>query len=147
MHLRRLILLIAMSGVCTTPAVAGDLLHAWHPARVCDCIGKWCCPDYCPKRAPCATAPCKTTCDNYCAKPAPGICATITLGCDDYCPKCPPRPCRTPLCAWLKCRPAGAPQKTPPVVPDDGVSEEPPAQAAKSSRRVTASASVFLRKR
>ena len=111
MHLRTLIFLVLISGACSTSAVAGNFLHGWHPRRVCDCIGKWCCPDYCQKPAPCVCVPFKATCDDYCAKPAPCVRATINFCCDDYCPKCPPPVCGQPVWAWLKCGPASCRHK------------------------------------
>lgn len=98
-NLSRMILLLV--GLAMTSASAGDpstncLFKI--PNRV-DCIGSWCCDDYCSKKEPCVCAPLCFTCDDYRKKCEPYTNACLGSCCDDYCKKCPPQVCTRPACA------------------------------------------------
>jgi hypothetical protein len=106
MH-RKLSLTILFTGIlCCPPALAGDKLQRLVGDAVPDCVGKWCCPDYCPKQEPCVCVPLRFGCDDYCSKKEPCVCAPLAFCCDDYCAKCPPQVCSPLLCEFLKCSPA-----------------------------------------
>lgn len=90
----------------SSPTLAGDHLQSLLSDAVPDCIGKWCCPDYCPKQEPCVGVPLRFCCDDYCPKKAPCVCVPLAFCCDDYCAKCPPRVCSPPLREFLKCSPS-----------------------------------------
>ena len=88
-----------------SPATAGSLLpkalHCWP-----DCVGKFCCDDYCPKPPPCAKRVKCFRCPDYCSKYAPCPISVKRGGCPDYCRK--PVPCLTcpPPCIDLQCLPS-----------------------------------------
>lgn len=96
----------AMSAISVNVAFAADhcasffRIAPWWP----DCIGKYCCDDYCVKPLP-AVCPVKCfCCDDYCPKPLPCIYPVKCFVCDDYCPK--PLPCFIcPKCNDYKCVP------------------------------------------
>ena len=102
------------SGLCCSPAFAGD---PWHRliggsligCSVPDCVGKWCCDDYCGKKEPCVCAPLRFCCDDYRPKQEPCVGASLNFCCDDYCRKCPPRVGSPPLFELLKCGPPKGP--------------------------------------
>jgi hypothetical protein len=100
----RLAVILTSSLWCST-AMAGDLLHSLIGCGVPDCVGKWCCDDYCGKKEPCVCVPLSFCCDDYCPKKEPCVCVPLNFCCDDYCPKCPPKACSPPLCENLKCNP------------------------------------------
>lgn len=106
MH-NRLSLAIVLAGcLFCSPVMAGDGLHPFVGCGVPDCIGKWCCPDYCPKQPPCVCVPLDCCCDDYCPKRPPSVCVPLDCCCcDDYCRKRPPQACFPPLCRFLKCGP------------------------------------------
>ena len=76
--------------------------------RVPDCIGKYCCDDYCPKSLPPACPPTCFACDDYCSKLLPCIFPVKRFCPDDYCRKCPPKICCPPApglsCGTKGCR-------------------------------------------
>ena len=90
--------------IAHSPALAGDHSHGilGKIGQVPDCVGKWCCDDYCQKNAPCVPVCLKFCPDNYCAKQEPCVCVPLCLRCDDYCAKCLPPIC-FPVCRELKC--------------------------------------------
>jgi hypothetical protein len=92
--------------VCCSTARAGNPFHHLVGCSVPDCVGKWCCDDYCPKKEPCVCAPLAFCCDDYCPKKEPCVCTPLNFCCDDYCRKCLPKVCFPPLCDYLQCRPA-----------------------------------------
>ena len=99
--------LLAVCCVCS-PVVAGDHLHLLRGLfdKPClpDCVGGWCCDDYCGKKAPCVET-CLSFCpDDYCAKKEPCVIAPLCFGCDDYCAKCLPPVC-FPIRQNLRCAP------------------------------------------
>ena len=100
--------IVLTSSLCCSPAMAGDLLRGLVGCGVPDCVGKWCCDDYCPKQEPCVCVPLNFCCDDYCQKQEPCVCVPLNFCCDDYCPKCPPRACSPSLCENLKCGPPRA---------------------------------------
>lgn len=71
-----------------------------------DCVGKWCCDDYCSKAQPCIQTPLRLCCDDYCRKILPCLKIPLCFGCDDYCRKCTPPIC-SPQCTELQCVRAG----------------------------------------
>lgn len=105
MHRKLGLAIVLTSSFCYSPAMAGDLLHRLVGGGVPDCVGKWCCPDYCPKTEPCVCVPLNFCCDDYCPKQEPCVCVPLNFCRDDYCPKCPPKACSPPLCENLKCGP------------------------------------------
>lgn len=102
---------IAMSciffvGCAGTTAFGNDFFGShWLDSCVPDCIRKYCCDDYCPKKEPCVCAPLCFRCDDYCPKRLPCVCAPLSYRCDDYCPKCLPKVCCAPNCQHLQCGP------------------------------------------
>lgn len=97
---RKLSAMIALMAVfLVTSASAGEPLKCLFqlPGPI-DCVGRWCCDDYCPKKAPCVCVPLCFTCDDYCKKCEP--CTNVCFGscCDNYCKKCPPVVCSRPAC-------------------------------------------------
>ena len=70
-----------------------------------DCVRKWCCDDYCPKKEPSVCVPLKYACDDYCPKQEPCVCVPLKFCGDDYCQKCLPPVC-LPNRQPLKCVPA-----------------------------------------
>ena len=102
----RLVVFLASLLCLLTTASAGDFGHKLLGCPVPDCIGKWCCDDYCPKNAPGACVPLCFRCDDYCPKKVPCVCAPLRFGCDDYCKKRLPKVCSTPRCqSSLRCGP------------------------------------------
>jgi hypothetical protein len=97
--------IVLASGLCCSPAFAGDSWHRLIGGSVPDCVGKWCCDDYCGKREPCVCAPLSFCCDDYCPKKEPCVGAPLNFCCDDYRCKCLPRVCSPPLFEFLKCGP------------------------------------------
>jgi hypothetical protein len=98
----RLAIVLSGSLGCST-AIASDLFHCLGGCAVPDCVGKWCCPDYCPKPEPCVHVPLCCCCDDYCPKQEPCVCVPLMFCCDDYCPKCPPAACSRPSGEYLRC--------------------------------------------
>ena len=95
--------IVLLGIVCCSPAFGNDLLHGLLGACVPDCIGKWCCDDYCPKKQPHICVSIDSCCDDYCSKKEPCVCAPLDFCCDDYLRKCLPRVCSPPMCGSLKC--------------------------------------------
>ena len=99
--------IVLTSGLCCSPAFAGD---PWHPlfggsllgGSVPDCVGKWCGDDYCGKKEPCVCPPLRFGCDDYCPKKEPCAGAPLKFCCDDYRRKCLPRVCSPSLCEFHK---------------------------------------------
>jgi hypothetical protein len=134
------------------PIEAGDFWSRLLPAkcRPIDCVGGYCCDDYCPKSPPCIVGPCGFCCDDYCPKPPPCIVGPCGFCCDDYCPKCPPTLCCPPA-PGLQCGPCDKKAGQPPTtVPDKTLIFAQPTpirdEASTSLLRpvVPASASVVL---
>ena len=109
MTLKNLTLACFLSGAICSSTLAGDPMFHLVTSCVPDCVGKWCCPDYCPKDEPCFCKSIKYCCDDYCPKQEPCVCAPLRFCCDDYCPKCPPAPCGHTSCESLKCGPPSCP--------------------------------------
>jgi hypothetical protein len=97
--------LVLTGSVLCSPTAAGELSCGFAGYRLPDCVGKWCCPDYCRKPEPCVCAPLGRCCDDYCPKRAPCVCVPLEFCCDNYCPKCPPSSCTPAVCESLTCGP------------------------------------------
>ena len=76
----------------------------WTKFATPDCVGCYCCDDYCRKPLPWACPVCKFCCDDYCRKPLPCAYPLCKFCCDDYCRKCLPPVCGPPA-GHLKCGP------------------------------------------
>lgn len=97
---------VSMTACLTSPSLAGGFWHQLFASGcgVPDCIGKYCCDDYVPKRLPCVDVPLCFGCDDYCPKRLPCVDVPLCFGCDDYHPKCQPT-IQCPTCRDLKCGP------------------------------------------
>ena len=99
---RSTLLWLSIATGCAWPSTAAALDFArcgW-----LDCIGCYCCDDYCRKPLPCSCAVAACCCDDYCRKPLPKSCPVAACCCDDYCRKCLPPICGRPS-SHLKCGP------------------------------------------
>lgn len=97
MNLKKLIVVFvaAASGISQISAFEPLSIFPGHSKCWPDCVGKFCCDDYCAKPLPCLpVGKMGFACDDYCRQPLPcppfgktGFC------CDDYCRKPQPPPC------------------------------------------------------
>lgn len=103
--LHLLAVLCTLVGLLTTSASAGGFTHLLCVSEPClpNCVGKYCCDDYCSKCAPQVCPKLCFQCDDYCRKPIPCARPIKCFGCDDYCGK-PFQLCCPPKCDF-KCYP------------------------------------------
>ncbi len=97
MNLKKLIIVFVVATAAMSHANAFEPLSLLHGHSKCwpDCVGKFCCDDYCAKPLPCLPlGKTRFDCDDYCRKPIPCQPAgKTTTFCDEYCRKPLPPVC------------------------------------------------------
>jgi hypothetical protein len=102
----RLLPLTVLFLACSTANLASGGVFGCK-VDVPDCIGKYCCDDYCGKPLPSTRGVCCFGCNDYCGKPLPSARGVCCFGCNDSCKKCLPQvtcPQRKLTCNSGSCR-------------------------------------------